>query len=257
MAENRGTHRTVTASDLSQQVRDYYRDYFARRPDVRGEFEHALMAVWSDLLAAAGYGCDAGFLLHVLVNTRFHRVTPNAARSNTLRTLSVRQRAELMRGLRAFQGLGEARLAEIFGPAVEWARYVWSGNQFLYHELQAVTVAAPAFGAGSRVPLTGRRGQSAVTACIICLLAGLKACPKPLEVAVVLMTKFGVVNGNADTATIAFVKKRAQRAKPAAADPHSAISKWIGLFSSSYAWLSECLRSPSLLAGPSPEAVRE
>jgi hypothetical protein len=217
--EDRRTNRTEPPSDLSRRVRDYYAQTAGTEPE-REKFERLAEGVWAELLEAEQSGADGGFLLHVLVCTKFRRATPNIARSETLQRLNPRKRAALLAGLRAIRGLEESGLKEIFGPqGHDWARKVYEGIEYLHHQFTGGTVETPAFQTGSRAKLPRRQTERAVTACVVCLMNELKGHPKPAAAVAVLLEKFGLLGrSRPGQAAIDFVKKRASRAAAPAAD---------------------------------------
>lgn len=240
--EDRRTDRTEAPSDLSRRVRDYYADCVGTEPE-REEFERLAEGVWGDLLEAEQSGADGGFLLHVLVCTKFRRATPNIAHSETLQRLNPRKRAALLAGLRAIRGLEESGLKEIFGPqGHDWARKVHEGVEYLHRQLTGGTVETPAFQTLSRANVSRRQTERAVTACVLCLLNELKGHPKPAAAVAVLLEKFELLGRSRSGLTaIEFVKKRASRAAVHARDKLGPIGNPIWMLRQSYEGLKEFL----------------
>ncbi len=240
--EDRRTNRTEGPSDLSRRVRDYYAQWAGTEPE-REEFERLAVGVWDDLLEAEQSGADAGFLLHVLVCTKFRRVTPNITRSKTLQSLNPRKRAALVAGLRAIRELKESGLQEIFGPqGHDWARSVHQGIEYLYQQLTGGTVETPAMQMTSRAKLSRRQAERAVTACVVCLLGELKGHPKPTAAVAVLLEKFALLGRSRSGLTaIEFVKKRAARAAAHVSDRLGPIGNPIWHLRSTYEHLREFL----------------
>jgi len=242
--EDRRTNEGKPPEDLSQRVRDYYARQVGDEAD-QEEFARLAQSIWEPLREAEQHGADAGFLLHVLVITKFRRATPNIARSQTLQGLSPRKRAALVAGLRAIHEVGDSGLEEIFGPqGYEWARQVSTGVVFLYQQLTAGTIETPAFQVGSAATLSRRQRERPVTACVVCLMEELKGHPKPAAAVALLLEKFGLLGQSRPGITaIDFVKKRASRAVAHAKDRLGPIGNPVWLLRSPYAQLKEFLRS--------------
>lgn len=244
--EMKRTNRQVAHPDLSRLVRDYYLNYFERRG--RGaEFRPLVAAVWENLLEAKRYGADPGFLLHTLVCTKFLVVTLNAARSEALRNLTRQERAALVAGLRALRAFGEVGLREVFGPAEEWARAVWSGINFLYQRLMFGTVETPTFETVIRANPTKRQLERPLTTCILCLMRELHRHPKPAAATTALLEKFGLLRrSRGGIAAVGFVRKRFQRARAGGSVRPGSVGSWDRmLLQETYAGLKEFLMPPS------------
>lgn len=236
-------------SDLSRLVRDYYRKHFKSEGEEE-EFERALAAGWGDLLEAERFGADPGFLLHVLVCTKFQRWTSNIERSPTLQNLPARERAILVGGLRALRRLGWESIKEIFGPAgEEWAQRVFHGIEFIYYELVGITVRNPAWQTGSLAPPTRRQAERPLTACIICIMEELKGRhPKPAAATATLLQKFRLLDrSQGGTRAIEFVRKRARRAAPGVSDLLGPIGNRVWHLRSTYMSLKEFLAPPPVI----------
>ncbi len=220
-------------------------------PEEEGkEFDRLVAAVWEDLLVSARYGAEPGYLLHVLVCSKFQRATPNIERSKTLQKLTQRERAAMVGGLRALRRLESEGFKEIFGPpSEEWAQKVYSGIEFLYQQLMGGTVETLAFLIGSGARLTRRQAERCLTACIVCLLEELKGRhPKPVVATTVLLEKFGFLDGSRGvTAAIEFVKKRAQRAAAAVSDSLGPIGNRVWHLRLTYSNLKEFLMPPPIV----------
>ncbi len=249
----RKTNEPPAPSELSRRVREYYRQDLSRE-GWEEDFDRLVSAVWEDLLEAGRYGADAGFLLHVLVCTKFQRVTPNIERS-PLREVPLRKRATLIGGLQIFRQLGWERFKEIFGPPGEkWAQEVYLGIEFIYQELTGGTARTPAFQIAGRARLTRRQLERPITACLVCMMEELKGrYPKPAAATAVLLQKFALLDRKRDgNAAIEFVKKRAQRAAPGVSDRLGAIWNPVWLLRGTYRDLKEVLMPPPVIPDRSP-----
>jgi hypothetical protein len=243
--KDRRTNGTEAPSDLSRRVRAYYADCVSTEAE-REEFERLATAVWGDLLEAEQSGADGGFLLHVLVCTKFRRATPNIARSETLQRLNPRKRAALLAGLRAIRELKQSGLEEIFGPqGHDWAHKIYEGIEYLQQQLTGGgTVETPAFQTLSRANVSRRHTEQAVTACVVCLMDQLKGHPKPAAAVAILLEKFGLLGRSSSGLTaMEFVKKRASRAAVQARDKLGPIGNPIWMLRQSYEGLKEFLYS--------------
>ncbi len=249
----RRTNEPPAPSELSRRVREYYRQDLSQQ-GWEEDFDRLVSAVWEDLLEAERYRADAGFLLHVLVCTKFRRVTPNIERS-PLGEVPLRKRATLIGGLQIFRQLGWERFKEIFGPpGQKWAQEVYSGIEFIYQELTGGTVSTPALQIASRARLTRRQLEQPITACLVCMMEELKGRhPKPAAATAVLLQKFGLLDRKRDgNAAIEFVKKRAQRAASGVSDRLGAIGNPVWHLRATYTDLKEFLIPPPIIPERSP-----
>lgn len=252
--ENRRKNQAVAPSDLSRLVRDYYGRHFSRE-EAKQEFDRLVGAVWADLLEAEQYGADLGFLLHVLVCTKYQRRTPNIERSRTLKDLTPRRRATLIGGLRALRQLEWEGFKEIFGPAGEkWAQEVYGGIEYIYQQLTGGAEKTPAFQIGRGARLTRRQAERPLTACIVSIMEELRnRHPKPAAATVVLLQKFGLLGPSRNRITaMEFVKKRARRGAREVSDRLSPIGNRVWLLRQTHADLREFLMPPPTIPDQSP-----
>lgn len=199
-----GTNRGTPRVDLSL-VEEYYRGAVEVQ-GFAGDYRQAVDAVRDDLLGLAGQGVNAGYLLHVLVCTRFHRFTPNWQAIPKLASLSPKQRGELLGATRALRKLGEKWRLFPFNPPTyrtgqereyelqqrEWERWqaLYFGLVSLETSLAQGSYRTPAFqfGGGSR---PGRRRQELIRqAGVVELMREVKLVGAKPAVVFMLLDKF-------------------------------------------------------------------